>query len=82
MLQSTANHPPIQRRITLIRHAKAEEGDGADIARRLNARGEGDAAKLGQWLQAEGAFPQVSERYLVFIKGFINNQRLIKFKRI
>ncbi len=59
MQQSTANYTPTQRRITLIRHAKAVEGDGVDITRTLSARGEGDAQKLGAWLTAEQAFPDL-----------------------
>lgn len=57
MQQSTAMSSPIQRRITLIRHAKAEEGDGADMARNLNARGQRDAVAVGEWLRATQAMP-------------------------
>ncbi len=45
-----------QRRITLIRHAKAEDdGVTQDHARALNARGLSDAAALGDWLRATPA---------------------------
>ena len=49
-----------QRRITLIRHAKAEDdGVTQDHARALNARGLNDAAELGAWLKSHDAVPQV-----------------------
>lgn len=49
-----------QRRITLIRHAKAED-DGAaqDHLRHLAPRGVEDAKALGARLQAAGALPEV-----------------------
>lgn len=48
-----------QRRITLIRHAKAVEDDaGGDHTRTLNPRGEADAAELSIWLNKQGIFPQ------------------------
>ncbi len=51
---------PLQRRITLIRHAKAEDdGQTADHARRLNPRGLADAAILGQELKAAGGLPEM-----------------------
>lgn len=50
---------PLQRRLMLLRHAKAvEEGAGGDHARGLNARGQGDAAALGAWLAAQRLWPQ------------------------
>jgi phosphohistidine phosphatase len=51
---------PLQRRITLIRHAKAEDdGVTQDHARRLNARGVKDAAALGEWLKKNQAMPEL-----------------------
>lgn len=48
-----------QRRITLIRHAKALEDDGAgDHARHLSPRGLTDAAALAQWLSTNALRPQ------------------------
>lgn len=50
-----------QRRITIVRHAKAAPDDGAlgDHARPLNARGREDALALGAWLKESHALPQV-----------------------
>lgn len=51
---------PIQRRITLIRHAKAEDdGVTQDHQRRLNPRGVADAAALGAWLKETGGLPEL-----------------------
>lgn len=51
---------PTQRRITLIRHAKAEDdGMTADHLRPLNPRGREDAAALGSWMKAQGALPEL-----------------------
>lgn len=51
---------PLQRRITLIRHAKAEDdGVTPDHARALNPRGIADAAALGEELKAAGALPEL-----------------------
>ncbi len=50
----------IQRRITLIRHAKAEdEGAVQDHLRRLNPRGLAEAAALGDWIRQEKAQPEL-----------------------
>ena len=50
-MQSSAKQPPTQRRLILIRHAKAvEEAAGGDHARPLSERGLADAASLGSWL--------------------------------
>src|SRR5690606_32103833 len=47
-----------QRRLILVRHAKAvEEEVGGDHARTLSPRGREDAAALGSWLAAEGLVP-------------------------
>ncbi len=44
-----------QRRLILIRHAKAvEDEQGGDHTRPLNARGVADAAALGAWLAEQG----------------------------
>lgn len=52
-------HAPIQRRFTLIRHAKAvEEAAGGDHARPLNPRGLADAQALAAWLPGVGVAPQ------------------------
>ena len=59
MQQISPTLSPIQRRITLIRHAKAEEDGASDIERRLSARGEADAAELGQRLVAQSALPEL-----------------------
>lgn len=50
----------MKRKLTLIRHAKAED-DGAsqDHLRRLNARGREDAASLGGWLKQQKALPEL-----------------------
>ena len=49
-----------QRRLLLIRHAKALEDEGSgDHARPLNPRGRSDAAMLGGWLLKENLMPQV-----------------------
>ncbi len=37
------------RKLYLLRHAEAEEGDGDDRARLLTARGESQARKVGRW---------------------------------
>ena len=45
-----------ERRLCLLRHAKA--GDGSpDITRRLTERGRRDAAALGRWLAGQGLVP-------------------------
>lgn len=51
---------PIQRRITLIRHAKAEDdGLTQDHLRALNPRGQEDAAALGAELREAGSVPEL-----------------------
>lgn len=59
MQQSTATRPLTQRRITLIRHAKAETGDSIDLERALEPRGLSDAKALGDWLKATQALPEL-----------------------
>lgn len=47
-----------ERRIVLLRHAKAERPDGrADVDRPLTARGHADAAAAGAWLDHSGYLP-------------------------
>lgn len=59
-MQSTPTRPRKQRRLILIRHAKAVEEDvGGDHARPLSERGIGDAAALGDWLRSEGLNPDL-----------------------
>ena len=59
-MQSTANTGTTQRRLILIRHAKAVEEDVAgDHARGLSERGQADAAALGQWLGEQGLMPNL-----------------------
>lgn len=59
MQHTTAMSNPLQRRITLIRHAKAEDdGVTQDHARHLNARGRDDAAALGAWLKETKRLPE------------------------
>lgn len=51
---------PLQRRITLIRHAKAaDDGMTPDHARPLDASGQAEANALGARLKAEGALPEL-----------------------
>ena len=59
MQQTNPTYPTIQRRITLIRHAKAEEDGASDSDRRLNARGAEAAAELGETLRTHGALPEL-----------------------
>lgn len=59
-MESTPTLPAIQRRLVLIRHAKAVEADTAgDMARPLSERGRGDALALGQWLVEHGIQPDL-----------------------
>jgi phosphohistidine phosphatase len=54
-MESSANDAATQRRLILIRHAKAVEEDiGGDHARKLSARGQADAAALAAWLHNQG----------------------------
>lgn len=51
---------PLQRRLMLLRHAKAvEAGGGDDHARDLSPRGLADAEKLGAWLGENGLWPEL-----------------------
>lgn len=60
MAQITATRPATQRRISLLRHAKAlPEDGGGDHARRLAPRGQDDAAALGAWLAKYHAAPEL-----------------------
>lgn len=47
-----------ERRLVLVRHAKAEPGDD-DAERPLAERGRRDAAEIGRWLAAEGIEPDL-----------------------
>ena len=50
---------PIQRRLYLIRHARAEEDSGrGDHARPLSPQGRVQAQQLGQWLLGRGGLEQ------------------------
>ncbi len=54
-MDTNPTYPPLQRRLVLIRHAKAVEDDaGGDHARPLSPRGREDAAALGEWLRTQG----------------------------
>ncbi len=60
-MQSSVNTGTTQRRLILIRHAKAMEEDvGGDHARQLSERGLADAAALGEWLSAQGLVPDAA----------------------
>lgn len=60
MDQSNPNNRLTQRRLILIRHAKAVEDDPAgDHARPLNERGRKDAEALAGWLQQQGLAPDL-----------------------
>lgn len=50
------------RRLTLMRHAKTEKdaASGKDRDRRLDGRGETEAAQIGAWLAANGYLPDVA----------------------
>src|SRR5260221_11398472 len=49
------------RRLMLLRHAKTESDapSGRDQARRLDARGRADAAKIGGWIGRHPPFPDL-----------------------
>jgi phosphohistidine phosphatase len=52
--------PTTERRLVLLRHAKAEAGPGKpDIDRRLSSRGHADAAAAGAWLGTQGLLPEL-----------------------
>ncbi len=60
--QSNANSPAKQlpkRRLSILRHAKAEEGDGDDVARSLNERGVQDALKIGDFIKKKNVLPEL-----------------------
>lgn len=60
-MQSSAPLPTTQRRLILIRHAKAVEDDvGDDHARGLSQRGLADAAALGAWLAEHHLTPDLA----------------------
>jgi phosphohistidine phosphatase len=60
-MESSAKPTATQRRLILIRHAKAVEEDvGGDHARSLSERGRGDAAELGEWLSAQELTPELA----------------------
>ena len=50
---------PRHRRLSILRHAKAEEGDGDDLARKLNERGLQDAARMGDFLKEKNWLPDL-----------------------
>jgi phosphohistidine phosphatase len=58
-MQPKRKPEPAQRRLILVRHAKAAEEDvtGGDHARPLNERGQTDAQALKSWLAAQGVRP-------------------------
>jgi phosphohistidine phosphatase len=59
-MQSTASDRTTQRRLILIRHAKAvEEVSAGDHARALSERGIADAKALGEWLKAQRLLPEL-----------------------
>ena len=59
-MQSSAKLYPTQRRLILVRHAKAVEEDvGGDHARGLSERGRADAAALGGWLTEQKIVPEL-----------------------
>lgn len=53
----TSSDPTPQRRLVLMRHAKAEAWGEDDHARRLTEKGRADATAAGQWLAASGFSP-------------------------
>ena len=58
-MQSNAKPIITQRRLILIRHAKAAEEDvGGDHARALSERGIAAASALGAWLKEQGLVPE------------------------
>ncbi|MFZ4540555.1 MAG: SixA phosphatase family protein [Rickettsiales bacterium] len=60
-MQSSANSIVTQRRLILIRHAKAVEEDVAgDHHRALSERGQGDARALGVWLREQKLVPDLA----------------------
>lgn len=60
-MDSSANPATTQRRLILIRHAKAVEEDaGGDHARALAERGLAEAAALGAWLAEQGLKPELA----------------------
>lgn len=59
-MQSNLKHRTTQRRLILVRHAKAmEEAAGGDHARILSERGRADAAALGTWLEEHALKPDL-----------------------
>jgi phosphohistidine phosphatase len=60
-MDTSATHAATQRRLIILRHAKAMEDDaGGDHARSLSPRGHEDAANLGLWLKQQSlGTPQV-----------------------
>lgn len=60
-MQSSAMPHATQRRLILIRHAKAVEEDvGGDHARALAERGVADAQALGAWMVEQGLTPDAA----------------------
>ena len=60
MQHPTASTGPIQRRITLLRHAKAApDAQGDDHDRPLSSPGRDAAMELGSWLQQNDLVPQL-----------------------
>ena len=54
---TTQQHPLNGRRLSILRHAKTEEGHGDDAVRALIPRGESDARSLGVYLKREQLLP-------------------------
>jgi len=50
----------MERRLVLVRHAKAEQGGGDDAARALSGRGRRDAGEIGRWLRAQDVVPELA----------------------
>lgn len=49
-----------QRRLVVVRHARAEPFAASDVERVLTSRGRDDATALGGWLAAQGIVPGVA----------------------
>ena len=49
-----------QRRLVVVRHAKAEPFAPSDVERELSPRGRADGHALGQWLAEQGVRPDVA----------------------
>lgn len=56
---SSARQPTQTRRLSILRHAKAAEGDGDDHARKLNDRGAKDATRMGAFITQKSMIPEL-----------------------